>query len=1394
MKRSLKIMSRLFDAMQRRFKRARPGSVLIMVVSLLVLLALIGTAAMSTARMDRASSAQNVDNTQIDMLAEGVKQMVLSQLVSDLYDYSDTTSSDSFKPYFNQIDSVVGDTDQGTKYIADAVLASRLPERMTSAKAGVAPDPVWRVVSYPPYQNGHALASNNFAQFRFDPPNEDSGNDVDYAMPMYNSKTHRSERPAMQPSSMLVNGQVFPALIPIFADGTRGAPILASDTDGDGIADSLLFRLPISPIRGVVYYAAIRVIDNAAAINLNTAHNPDDEVVRGMNVVNYTWDPTNPAKPPVATTVPLPPFSIASVFPGSLQLDAQIDPGYSPGTPLGVGAVSPTAKHASQQASGDYRNPYTPWVSGQVIGEAPGSPLSSDYEMPSAPVVPNADPAPPKSRQAYWLTHGDHLHHQLGRRLDYPGVLAIGTRFGGGYRPFGLSTSLTLARGFTIVDPSDRRSTVEAMLPEALVGGGSFAWRPYSPDQYKTWFDDLFDYVNGGDFTDGRLRRALLTSLSPVRNTVYRHNPLTAQKYPTKTNLNTADFAELQTSFFDVMCDGPLNTPFDDDAGMKVTDPYKGTHFTQDTFSSVAEIHPSRMFRSPLRPPGGPSTTVLQPFQVMQLRSSLAALNVISLRTPFDVQPQNVTLTPLPGTNGKPYVAHIYGMKKQPFITQIYVNNNPEAQVNPPPGGNGGPPPQNRSGFAAIELYNPYEEPLSMDGYVIRVVDRSSFPSMQMLDLGITLDQYIPPHGYYLIWNFNEGKPNGGNDSDTAEYLPANIKPVKSAGNVYVKPAPTLHNIIGKEMILMRPVGGGAGGGAATDYAPVDSFDLSNLPHQVAVQGGMTAPNAEAWHYVRANDRTAVPTSREWHCVYPGRYDGTYSKRRQQGTEGTTWADPATTEEPWIAMPPATPIAFAVAHPFNSRERNALPIDTSSFPIQIANGGMEQTFQTTPLSPGDSDDAHHRIYFPYNGFARAGDVMQAPFIGSYIIVDPATANGGGATNIVEVNPVTMDAAFAEDTDTQDDVEKTDPLTINHPEDVGRFSPPLAELTYKHVTSTSDNISGTFIKDSQRAEVSGFWDGADVIVYNNDQSAAAPWRRQFRKVKKYSSNPQSGGSIDLDNALNGPLTSAHYTYKLQMPRYGNYAWASDLLDYFTTIHSPGYDFTPNADPIGAFAPQPTPVKNIADLSRSINRVGQNTNPPQLTEDDVPIEGQININTANWKVIAALPLVMKNGLMDRQASENLAKRIVYFRDVDDGLGAPSSGGPNLPHPHGPFKSLMELCLIPQFVTAEGTIDISGIGAEPGLGQGEFYPPRTGYSDGARLDFEKKYLNLTRISNLVTLRSDCYTAYVQVQGWRDAGSNSARLMVQRRLAFIVDRSHVSPTKPNPNVYNVQVPPSGR
>src|SRR5205807_6740262 len=75
----------LLDGAQRRFARSRPGSVLIMVVALLVLMALIGTAYITMAQSDRYASQQNQYNTQIDLLVQSVVSMVKGTVGQELF-------------------------------------------------------------------------------------------------------------------------------------------------------------------------------------------------------------------------------------------------------------------------------------------------------------------------------------------------------------------------------------------------------------------------------------------------------------------------------------------------------------------------------------------------------------------------------------------------------------------------------------------------------------------------------------------------------------------------------------------------------------------------------------------------------------------------------------------------------------------------------------------------------------------------------------------------------------------------------------------------------------------------------------------------------------------------------------------------------------------------------------------------------------------------------------------------------------------------------------------------------------------------------------------------------------------------------------------------------------
>src|SRR5882672_8084303 len=62
------------------------GSIMIMVVALLVLMALIGTAYIATARIDRGSASQNANNVQIDLLVESVLNLCKTSISGDLFD------------------------------------------------------------------------------------------------------------------------------------------------------------------------------------------------------------------------------------------------------------------------------------------------------------------------------------------------------------------------------------------------------------------------------------------------------------------------------------------------------------------------------------------------------------------------------------------------------------------------------------------------------------------------------------------------------------------------------------------------------------------------------------------------------------------------------------------------------------------------------------------------------------------------------------------------------------------------------------------------------------------------------------------------------------------------------------------------------------------------------------------------------------------------------------------------------------------------------------------------------------------------------------------------------------------------------------------------------------
>ena len=117
--------------------------------------------------------------------------------------------------------------------------------------------------------------------------------------------------------------------------------------------------------------------------------------------------------------------------------------------------------------------------------------------------------------------------------------------------------------------------------------------------------------------------------------------------------------------------------------------------------------------------------------------------------------------------------------------------------------------------------------------------------------------------------------------------------------------------------------------------------------------------------------------------------------------------------------------------------------------------------------------------------------------------------------------------------------------------------------------------------------------------------------------------------------------------------------------------------------GRWAPQP--VANV--LPGLAN--AEVSNPNAATEKTVPVEGLINLNTAPWRVLAAVPWLPPPQTPDRKGrwlADNawIAQAIVTYRD-----GSFATAG------HGPFRSLFESNRV---VLPDGRVSERSLGIRP------------------------------------------------------------------------------------------------
>ncbi|MEA2711024.1 MAG: hypothetical protein QOF78_3625 [Phycisphaerales bacterium] len=1644
----LKTFNSLLDRVQRRFRRSRSGSVLILVVALLVLLALLGTAFITTTRIDRVSSVQHTKNVQIDLLVEGMVNLAFNAVRDDLYD---TQALQMYRPTDLTPNAWTG-------YEHWDTLGGSAPVDMNSALPPVMPNDLWLASRYPRVSDPTFGASTTNFPFwdsvtfpmtpvtagvlplwQFDSPNSAVPFQFNFPyrvlpQPFPPGAQYFTMKPIFRPSFKEMptgSGKFHPSLIPYHVVGMGGTgpqmqagnEFLAADADGDGIADAGMWKLPVGHIDGVTYYAAIRIIDNNSAVNVNTA------------VSNLEFDGAYDS----AGVMP------RYYFPASVGLMETLR-SYTPGSGSTVnGQSTEMGKLFEALCQGVLPK-------GGMAGGLKNGPAA-------------ADDGSPRGDFAY-QSLGDLMYSQLGARIGNPGAIAPGASPALAQR-MSINESIALAYHFVMLNRDATPSVMEttfasAYNPDSIYRGAENFKTPNiaTPSYPATaagladWYDSnfRFDVEQGLPSSGFRPRRALLVAGNPVSNQAPQHaieNYATGagmagflpNQYVPKTSINQASFPELWRAYWQVMSQQQTiggaggvtyaGSPFDfrvheaaEDSPALVraptaaipadmftfNDPYLGSSFVDNTdlpydppgvrsynpkdadktntVPTPTEYHPARMFRSSLRSapddalawlPGRGfdfNTPRFNSAQMALLRSAIAAVNAEDMRDrDNDVTARRIVLQAAIENVNQAVDVVVYGNEPQPFITEVFAETDTIHDRDATGGATGGG--SNPYGYVAIELYNPYPHDIYLTNWKIVAVDRRSTidspynanragraPIARGADIApayqIALDDttliadfalgagadlpanfgtgpalvppdpiVVPARGYLFIENYDGAvgavAPVGHRPPATAltptgplpGVLPANT-PGAAPGQVnYLTvvglsgmvggladpawvanpewPSEGARSVFNREMVLLRPrradgqvslgiypVPVGAPGAPLPynetpapgrrhmrDFVPVDSFDFTGL--QMPSNSGATTLSplrridmlATAWHYMRQNaEPGAAPGAPpNWKFVYPGRYDGAKSHAlnplgpgplpRQQGTDfSVMWSNDPTGPPlviPWDGGAPHGGVNMAAGASANIG--SSYPRCT--FAVQLVpeyNGALNPPAPPPPWKRPQAgagatpvgDPAIAPNQYPFGGFARKGDILQVPFIGAYRVTVQAPA---ALFSVTEMNSVTMDAVFAEDTDMFDDPNAPDVLAVDtaESEQIGRFAPVRVRAggPPAYAAGNSDYHPSTLypnINDDNPA--AGF--AADP--------AGPLW------VNDYGFDPSC-------RPMPTPSTPGAQ-FGADWEPYWRYRWAMDLFDYLD-IRSPATDTQPNypvgnpyepdrlywigdqvsrLDPVskehriytvtanaystafntpaGQFIPTAVfgqAVKNTGDVPAAFP---DHPTDAQV-ENNVASEGLININTANWRALATLPLVVQPpaagpdaGRVDNIGptfrNDNLAKAIVYFRDVD------CDPNPNVVAPHGPFRSIFELNKVIDlrptapaatppgyppgtlygFQNGYGTLPLSTVAGV--VGPDDAYgdlspinttvPPPAALTDGVRGDYEERFLQLTRISNLITTRSDSFTCYILVQGWRDAETNNASLVVQRRVGYILDRSRFTPATPAPPNDKVQ------
>ncbi len=1585
MRKAISTLARLLDTVQRRFPRSRAGSVMILVVTLLVLMAIIGTAFLTTARNDRYSSQLHESNVQVDMLLEGVKNIILGRMANENFldpngQRWDDVHSDNWLAsrtpmrminacgvwsrarVYNRGDWVQVLSGPGaTFYVCTADGNFNIDPTGPQATGKWLPDPLatpetpcWEAISSLfDLVPGVGTTAEDVRGVQSSPNNPVLPASFDGTRGRTLVQLVFADASGARAGSVQSNGQYYPALRYFRPGNPNDNPptkddfvtTVAASASGNGIADSFLWRLPMGELNGVTYYAAVRVIDNNSAINLNTA-----------NTTFYDFDGYGRLLPNL------------SIFPGNVGLAELLSTFVFDGTsPSTLGTEFSNLTLYRDTGILNYTSGTNPQLPDGVIGTLNPNNLAG-------PTVPLWDfrnnwGTRPDFR---YLTVADAQFMGLGRRIDLPGYSYKPNNNGGPvpYSSLSWGDSAALAYHFDLVSPATLQSfngsgggsIAEAILGPSLWQQNYYTSKPWDPSPTnppytQNWFNQNYvytvppiadDIVVGGptstfnpqlNLSNAFNRRPLVVARNPQSNMMPTHVQemdalrswapyiTTAMGYnldpnaldPGRANmprvsLNTASplitvppapagpaqirsysteypvelsaqvpahTPTLWLGFYNAML--PALEPPYTDAGLFYNLKFQPPGNTSSTtyFKPNGQLlQLAQQFRSSLRDPtgigpyipnrfppafgsvaDGDANTWLPPASELLLRSLIAAVNTQDLRDSDD-DVSSATVFGLPVMSNSAYKnggakVTAFGTERQPFITEIYVNNDTTVQPSTFQGLGGVPIPNNVSAnmanpvpYVAVELYNPYDVAISLKGYALAAMNRTAFPTMTLRQIGTAATlatATVPARGFLVLESVDVAH-------DNATYRPWWTYPGTTVANVVANAltdrAKNYCYVSGLDQILSDPNTGTADElyllklrtadgqtviqspavgsiearafideTSLTDMVPVDSFDFFGMNKS---PDGSTF---QAWHYVRGNTIAADAVGAQaittppgprpsWKFVFAGHWEpgqlasvvtgttvaappqppfppGLITVREEGVVTGAPWTTGAI--DPWIVNPPgfagnqSTSTADGPTNPINMGSADLFSSYYNYYPaIPLNNTGYGNTVTPEQTGHGMNKNLDTNAFnsYPFGGFARNGDLLQVPFVGAYTI----TYNNA----IVEMNPVTKDVGFADD----NNVNYIWSIAANPPTP----NPAPALIITTNPTGLPDKRTAadqTVVQNEDNDEHVGRF--VPLSSADGDPSNFLPVY-SFGDPKQAYFLPGSSVGISL-RCTDGTTTDSRM--------FDTYGWAARVFDYFSALQTPNDDYLPNTRPeyyysYSAATPPATPGYITTPAPRSpvyvANSPAGTSVPNGPAEAAAPIEGLVNINTAPWKVLAELPFysespqVVTPSLDSNKrmmaANVEIAQAIVRYRNE-----------------FGPFHSIFDLnrvidpYLAVGAATYDPTLQIFQCQGQstPGNGppdstdyesyQGVLTPNLPGFlndggsnngsrdpahlPDGILTDFNQRQAQVMRLSNLITTRSDSFTVYLQVQGWRGAGTPGAQLVVQRRAAFIMDRS---------------------